>query len=113
MHFDLSQVPFSKRGSYFAISELTDSTKKDAQKLYLERPVLRTRHLPGADKQPYDSRNQRHIAPRGREIPAIHSRGGGHHRQQEILQLHPRPAQLMHKTAARARKKIKECLPRL
>ena len=46
MHFDLSQVPFSKRGSYFAISELTDSTKKDAQKLCL-RTVDGFSFIPG------------------------------------------------------------------
>lgn len=40
MYFDLSQVPSSKRGSYFAISELTDSMKKDAQKLCLNPPAL-------------------------------------------------------------------------
>lgn len=40
MCFDLSQVPFSKQGSYFAISELTGFMKKDAQKLCLNLPAL-------------------------------------------------------------------------
>ncbi len=46
MYFDLSQVPFSKRGSYFAVSELTDSIKKDTQKLCL-RTVDGFSFIPG------------------------------------------------------------------
>ena len=57
--------------------------RQKAQELHLERTVFRTRHLRGAGRSG-GARDQRSSRPRVGEVPAVHTGGGGYHRQQEL-----------------------------